>query len=78
MTIKRWRCDQCRWTGAAEEMLSAPNPFDLTETICGCPRCRTIDEFELLCDQDGCDDVASCGTPIPDGYRQTCFQHRPT
>jgi hypothetical protein len=78
MTIKLYRCDECRrWTGAHEEMLEAPNPFALDETINGCPLCRAIERFEMLCDEPGCDESASCGTPTKDGYRQTCSRHMP-
>lgn len=31
----------------------------------------------MRCDEPGCMDQISCGTPIPGGYRQTCGKHQP-
>ena len=30
-----------------------------------------------LCDEPDCYADASCGTPTKDGYRRTCFEHKP-
>lgn len=30
-----------------------------------------------LCDEPDCFAGASCGTPTKDGYRRTCFEHKP-
>lgn len=27
------------------------------------------------CDEPGCEREASCGWPVPDGYRRTCGEH---
>lgn len=31
----------------------------------------------LLCDEPGCGEESTCGTPIPGGYRRTCHKHIP-
>lgn len=38
-------CAECGWTGAAEEVLSAPNPFEQQCTIYACPKCKEIETF---------------------------------
>ncbi len=30
-----------------------------------------------LCDEPDCYDSVCCGTPTPDGYRNTCYEHKP-
>lgn len=72
-------CKECQWRGSDAEVLRAPNPWDPTEIIIGCPKCNTLASFVLICDETDCPLAASCGTPVPDGgYRRTCFEHRPT
>lgn len=71
-------CDeqQCGWHGLFDETLSASNPFGLGE-IYACPKCKKVQEFKMACDEPNCWEPASCGTPIPNGYRETCGKHMP-
>lgn len=69
------QCDECELVLSDEQRLTAPNPFDSTEVIFGCPRCKNIGAFSRLCDMDGCESKVSCGFPTPDGYRHTCGTH---
>jgi hypothetical protein len=71
--MQRWRCTECGWIGS--ELLTAPNPFDPEDVICGCPECRSVDDFEPVCDEVGCDKDATSGWPSPTGYRWTCHNH---
>lgn len=71
------RCDECNWRGQASEVLTAPNPFDESEDIEGCPNCKTIGELFVVCDEPDCWRNATCGTPTKNGYRQTCGKHQP-
>lgn len=72
----RWRCRECNYVCHEIDMLRAPNPFDATDTITGCPTCKTVDSWIEVCDE--CDHEATCGTPTADGgYRRTCYDHRP-
>lgn len=57
------------------EQLTDPNPFEEKEVVEGCPACRQVDTVEILCDEPGCLELASCGTPTPGGYRWTCYEH---
>jgi hypothetical protein len=70
-------CEDCAWHGLQSEMLTAPNPFDATDTIHGCPKCKSVQSLLVACDEPGCWRETSCGTPTPSGYRRTCGQHAP-
>ena len=35
------------------------------------------DDMGELCDEPGCLNNVSCGTPTDDGYRSTCYEHKP-
>lgn len=78
MTTK-WFCQNCRWTGTEEEVLKAPNPFadDDTEQMWGCPTCREPNMMRRACDEKDCWSEGTCGTPTPQDYKHTCFEHRP-
>ena len=78
----RWRCMNCRKELKGSEFLTAPSPFDPTDLLTACPHCKQCDEhFELICDEPGCTQQASCGWPTGDdsdewgGYRNTCGKH---
>jgi hypothetical protein len=73
------RCNvrRCDWRGLQEDVLTAPNPFDNEDTIIGCPNCKSIDTIETVCDEDGCWELVTCGTPTENGYRTTCYKHVP-
>ena len=68
---------RCGWIGTWGEVPFAPNPFDPADTLHACPLCKTIDNFEECCDEPECFEPATCGTPIPNGYRRTCHKHMP-
>lgn len=72
-------CDsgRCGWRGNSVELLTATNPFDDTDTITGCPSCKSIDSCVNACDEPECWQQATCGTPTATGYRTTCGKHRP-
>ena len=74
---RRFKCRECSTDFDEGEILLARNPFDETEMITGCPKCKAPDSFELLCDVEGCKRPATCGTPTEQGYRQTCGLHLP-
>jgi hypothetical protein len=71
------KCTECNWIGQDNNLLSAPNPFNASEIIRGCPDCKSIESCNLVCDELGCKDFASCGTPTKNGYRHTCWKHMP-
>lgn len=66
---------RCDWRGTDKEMLEAPNPFDATETVTGCPDCKDVNTLQEACDEPDCWEFSSCGTPTPTGYRRTCGKH---
>lgn len=75
MTAPRWKCDECGGIIGAEQQLQAPDPFDPTLLVFGCPSCRMCVQFELVCDEPQCSEIVTCGWPSTAGYRQTCSTH---
>ena len=73
----KWRCEECEHVSLGNAVLSAPNPFDPTHTISGCPVCLSVSSLVKACDEFGCEEVTTCGTPTPGGYRRTCGKHAP-
>lgn len=71
-----WRCNECEAVHAEHHLLTAPSPFDASQTLVGCPACKSVGAFTNVCDEPGCGSVASCGWPTLDGrYRWTCGFH---
>lgn len=70
-------CEQCDWRGYLRDLLHAKNPFDHEDDIIGCPKCKAVDSVRTVCDEPFCWREASCGAPVPDGYRRTCGEHMP-
>jgi len=71
------KCKICGWIGDTWQILRAPNPFDSEEYIFGCPNCKGVDELIVLCDEPGCENKSTIGTPTDDGYRRVCHNHDP-
>jgi hypothetical protein len=67
----------CNWQGYEDEILVAEHPFGYEGAIIGCPKCKSIATIDYVCDEQGCWEVATCGTPSIDGYRHTCLKHKP-
>jgi hypothetical protein len=71
-----WR--RCGWHGTTDELLRARNPFNAEDVITACPKCKCLESTLLTaCDEPGCWEQATCGTPTKAGYRNTCHNHRP-
>lgn len=79
MKNRKVKCDdyKCGWTGYETDVLTAKNPFDMSDQISGCPKCLQINTIIYACDEPGCWRDVSCGTPTKDGYRSTCGEHAP-
>lgn len=69
----KWKCQEC--AVVVSEYLVAPNPFDATDSIIGCPNCKSVNSLLEVCDEPGCAEYSSCGFPTPTGYRRTCGKH---
>jgi hypothetical protein len=74
---RQFACRECRTIVYEAHLLTAPHPFIEDEIVAGCPACKEIDCFSLVCDEPDCERTVSCGTPTPSGYRQTCGEHKP-
>lgn len=73
----RWECGGCDSIYHITELLTALNPFNPEEEIRGCPNCKSIGDFNQICDEPGCVQVTSSGFPskIHSIYRRTCSDH---
>jgi hypothetical protein len=68
----------CDWVGEDTEMLVAGNPFNPHDELTACPKCKTVENTVFVaCDEPGCKQQSSCGTPTSAGYRNTCHNHMP-
>lgn len=74
---ERYRCNDCDAIVEETEILRVPNPLRNKDTLNGCPRCLSVTAFSRMCDEPGCDEFISRGTPTPSGYRFTCEEHVP-
>jgi hypothetical protein len=73
--MRKYKCSECGDISLDKEILKAPNPFDSEEICWGCPTCKSIDQFEDVCDELVCTEVSTCGFPSKYGYRRTCGKH---
>jgi hypothetical protein len=71
------KCEECGWIGTQKEELRGVNPFDKSSPVFGCPKCFEINSTFSICDENGCEERANCGTPVEKGYRWTCGKHIP-
>jgi hypothetical protein len=71
----KWLCKECGEFCAAP--LTAPSPFDPSDTLHACPSCLTVGELAKACDYPGCCKAASVGQPNWLGFRyaSTCSEH---
>lgn len=73
---RKWQCEFCAAVSVESELLTAPNPFNQTDELIGCPVCKSVEGFIELCEIEGCTKGATCGGPGNDGvYRRTCGPH---
>jgi hypothetical protein len=75
MRQRKWICQECNLIST--EFLTAPSPFDPADTVIGCPHCHAVNAIVQVCEHDGCKQIATCGSPTPEGYIRTCGQHFP-
>lgn len=75
---RKWRCNQCYEIFQENKFLIAKNPFLDDDSILGCPNCKSVNDFEAICDEQGCSKVVCCVSPTRQGYRRTCHEHGST
>ena len=72
------KCSLCQWQGQNDSLLVADNPFLKGDTISACPDCLSIQTTEVCCEEPGCWDLATCGTPFGvRQYKSHCYNHPP-
>lgn len=77
MTINKhkYRCTDCDWRGIGEDLLTAENPFNKSDTIVGCPGCKLIDVVLNVCDEGDCWEFVTNGMVDGGVYRNRCSEH---
>ena len=72
-----WRCNDCALVSEEMALLRAPNPFDTSEEILGCPKCKQVGSFREVCQVGMCESDATCGVPRFRGFRyaRICNRH---
>jgi hypothetical protein len=72
---EKWVCRECG--KVTSEYLTAPNPFELSETLVGCPSCFEVGSLVAACWK--CDREASGGYNDSGVYRyvRACHEHAP-
>lgn len=75
MASDRTVCRECGWMGRNAQILSAPNPFDPTDEVNGCPNCKAVSSLLVACQVDKCRKEASIGFPKDGGYVNACGDH---
>lgn len=73
LACSEWRCS---WHGQRSEALIAPDPFNVGCKLFACPECRQ-QTLRTCCDEPGCWNEDTIGTPTAKGYRRTCHKHIP-
>ncbi len=74
--VRRYVCEECSSITDEPDLLRAPNPFDASDELIGCPHCRQVNGFALVCDFPGCQRESSSGEPTPEGgYVHRCHEH---
>jgi len=73
----KWICVEC--LKLSYEKLEAVNPFDASDNIVGCPKCRQVNTLRTACHYPGCEHQASGGYPEAIGYAYAwlCLHHAP-
>lgn len=80
---ERWECVECNWQGPVGEQVNVIIlRDDGTREVAGrmtlCPNCLAVNGSLIrLCDHEGCNLTATCGTPTSGGYALTCGRHAP-
>jgi len=76
MIQEKVRCTECHWKGLIDKIDMVKDPkSDMVWQVC--PNCRIPENLITVCDEKGCWDGITCGTPTKDGYRSTCSKHQP-
>ena len=75
-----FRCNECGHRMSDAEVLTVhiphPKPGKDAIPVSQCPECGAVEQFTAVCDESGCRKDVSCGWPSPEGYRNTCHDHR--
>lgn len=74
--MAKCRCKSCDWRGIDTDILVAPNPFEEGEFLYACPVCKSIDNYDVICNHEGCKNVAYYYDTNTDNMPSYCWTHR--
>lgn len=76
MSVQRYRCEDCDTIVTEDEVVKVPTTKPGSKVVWWvCPHCDTAEGLARICDESDCAELATIGTPTPDGYKQLCRQH---
>lgn len=73
--MKKWKCKECDTITDDDQILIKNNPFVEKHIIQGCPSCFSVNSLQIVCDEYGCEKVATFGYSTDDGFINTCGEH---
>jgi hypothetical protein len=69
-----YQCQECREISRLAALDKVTDPKSPRVWVV-CPKCRTPENFNRVCDEDGCTQLVTYGSPTTTGYRSTCAKH---
>lgn len=72
---ERWICNECSAVFETDDILRAPNPFDTSCEVCGCPVCKAVECIQSCCSIETCSNPSSIGVRTETEYKWFCGQH---
>lgn len=73
--MNKWKCLECQTITDDDQLLIDNNPFKTNHIVMGCPHCFSVNSVVIVCDEYGCEKVATFGYPTDEGYKNTCGEH---
>ena len=72
-------CTECGWKGNATNTAIVKIIGGKISTVLCCPKCDTMKStIHKCCEEPGCAEIATQGTPFKCGYKRHCHKHPPT
>lgn len=73
--MKKWKCSVCSTITDEDNLFIGDNPLTENNMIVGCLVCFSVNTMQVVCDEYGCENLATFGYPTNEGYKNACGQH---
>lgn len=73
--IQEYRCRSCDHVFSDDNILMGKHPFTPDFTVYGCPNCKDVENFDVICDAHLCNKDVSGGKPVNGEYLHLCSDH---